>query len=104
MDGAFGRFVEPSLHVLVALEAGPRDGIGILTAVERLLGVPIGAGTLYGALARLESTGLIVADPDGGRRRAYRLSDAGRAEVQTRRPALDRARASRLLAIEGGIR
>ena len=54
-----GRFAEPSLYILVSLSDGPKHGYAIMTDVEAISGSPMGPGTLYGALARLERRGLI---------------------------------------------
>ncbi|HET7725955.1 MAG TPA: PadR family transcriptional regulator [Candidatus Limnocylindrales bacterium] len=72
-----GRFAEPSLHILVALSDGPKHGYAIMTEVERDSGRPLGPGTLYAALARLERRGLIEALPPEDRRRPYRLTAQG---------------------------
>lgn len=72
-----GRFAEPSLHILVALSDGPKHGYAIMTEVERDSGRPLGPGTLYAALARLERRGLIEALPPEDRRRPYRLTALG---------------------------
>jgi DNA-binding PadR family transcriptional regulator len=72
-----GRFAEPSLYILVSLSDGPKHGYAIMTDVETLSGVPLGPGTLYGALARLESRGLIEALEPVDRRRPYRLTGLG---------------------------
>lgn len=80
MSGAmheFGRFAEPSLYILVALSDGPKHGYAIMTDVERMTGDPLGPGTLYGALARLERRGLIEALEPVDRRRPYRLTALG---------------------------
>jgi hypothetical protein len=50
----FGRFAEPSLLILVSLTDGPKHGYAIMQDVEQGTGRPMGAGTLYAALARLE--------------------------------------------------
>ena len=57
----FGRFAEPSLYILVSLSDGPKHGYAIMTDVEAISGAPLGPGTLYAALARLEQRGLIEA-------------------------------------------
>ena len=67
-----GRFAEPSLYILVSLSDGPKHGYAIMTDVERISGGPLGPGTLYGALARLERRGLIEALEPEERRRPYR--------------------------------
>ena len=45
-------------------------------------GSPMGPGTLYGALARLEKRGLIEALEPQDRRRPYRLTGLGEATVR----------------------
>ena len=45
-------------------------------------GVRLGPGTLYGAISRLESEGLIEAIAPEGRRRPYRLTDRGRSAAR----------------------
>jgi DNA-binding PadR family transcriptional regulator len=72
-----GRFAEPSLYILVALSDGPKHGYAIMTDVEGISGSPLGPGTLYGALARLERRGLIEALEPDERRRPYRLTALG---------------------------
>ena len=77
-----GRFAEPSLYILVSLSDGPKHGYAIMTDVEAISGSPMGPGTLYGALARLERQGLIEALEPVDRRRPYRLTDLGEATVR----------------------
>jgi DNA-binding PadR family transcriptional regulator len=72
-----GRFAEPALLILVSLTDGPKHGYAIMTDVEAGTGRPMGPGTLYGALARLEQNGLIEALPPVDRRRPYRLTAVG---------------------------
>jgi len=72
-----GRFAEPSLYILVSLSDGPKHGYAIMTDVEAVSGVPLGPGTLYGALSRLEQRGLIAALAPEDRRRPYRLTELG---------------------------
>ena len=75
--GGFGRFAEPSLYILVSLSEGPKHGYAIMTDVEAISGLPLGPGTLYAALARLEQRGLIEALEPVDRRRPYRLTALG---------------------------
>ena len=72
-----GRFAEPALVILVSLSDGPKHGYAIMTDVEASTGRPMGPGTLYAALARLEERGLIEALPPIDRRRPYRLTAIG---------------------------
>jgi DNA-binding PadR family transcriptional regulator len=73
----FGRFAEPSLYILLSLSEGPKHGYAIMTDVETVSGSPLGPGTLYGALARLEQRGMIEALEPQERRRPYRLTALG---------------------------
>jgi DNA-binding PadR family transcriptional regulator len=81
-DFDLGRFADPSLYILVSLTEGPKHGYAIMTDVEALTGTPMGPGTLYGALARLERRGLIEALEVVDRRRPYRLTGSGDAMVR----------------------
>ena len=73
----FGRFAEPTLYILVSLSDGPKHGYAIMTDVEAISGDPLGPGTLYGALARMEKRGLIESLEPVDRRRPYRLTGLG---------------------------
>ena len=81
-----GRFTEPSVYILVSLSDGPKHGYAIMTDVEQFSGQPLGAGTLYAALARLERRGLIEALDPIERRRPYRLTGLG---IRTLRAQLE---------------
>lgn len=72
-----GRFAEPALLILVALADGPKHGYAIMTEAERIGGSPLGPGTLYAALGRLERRGLIEPMAPEDRRRPYRLTGRG---------------------------
>src|SRR6266851_7149632 len=75
---------EPTFLVLAALGPGPLHGYGIIKAVEEMSEgrVRLRAGTLYGALERLESQGYVAFDGEGSEggptRRYYRLTEEGR--------------------------
>jgi PadR family transcriptional regulator, regulatory protein PadR len=69
--------------LLAVLEPGPRHGYAVIEALRSgsagTLDLP--TGTVYPALHRLERAGLIASDwhtVGGRRRRAYRLTPAGR--------------------------
>jgi DNA-binding PadR family transcriptional regulator len=83
-----GRFTEPSLYILVSLSGGPKHGYAIMTDVEEISGSPMGPGTLYGALARLERRGLIEALEPEERRRPYRLTGLGATTLQAQLESL----------------
>lgn len=97
-------------QILVALADGEKHGYAILKEVARRTQnkVRLSAGTLYGNLARLESSGLIAESGrrpefalDDERRRYYRLTEFGRevavAEAERMEEALLQARATKLL-------
>ena len=72
-----GRFAEPSLYILLSLSDGPKHGYAIMADVEAISRAPLGPGTLYAALARLEHRGLIEPLEPEARRRPYRLTPLG---------------------------
>jgi DNA-binding PadR family transcriptional regulator len=82
---------DPGLLVLVSLAGGPKHGHAIFRDVAAFSGERLGPGTLYGALSRLEETGLIEAMAPDGRRRPYRLTDAGSAALRARLAGLGAA-------------
>lgn len=73
----FGRFAEPALLILVSLGEGPKHGYALMTDIEAETGRPMGPGTLYAALARLEQRGLVEPLAPVDRRRPYRLTGVG---------------------------
>ncbi len=77
------------LYLLALLETGPRHGYELITALSDRFGGTYrpSAGTVYPRLARLEEEGL-VARTDDGRKTTYRLTDAGRRELDERRADL----------------
>jgi DNA-binding PadR family transcriptional regulator len=75
-----GRFAAPADCVLVALQVGPRSLVELLDDVRRLDG-QVGHGTLIGAVARLERSGLIDRIVDAPDRPRYQATGR-RMEVQ----------------------
>jgi len=73
---------DPALLVMTSLADGPKHGYAITVDVEEFADVRLGPGTLYGALSRLESKGLIEALPAEDRRRPYRLTADGSAALE----------------------
>jgi DNA-binding PadR family transcriptional regulator len=67
----------PALLVLTSLASGPKHGHALLKDIEGFADGHLGAGTLYGAIARLEERGLIVALPEDDRRRPYEITAEG---------------------------
>jgi DNA-binding PadR family transcriptional regulator len=74
---AWGRFSEVAFLILVSLADGAKHGYAMMEDIAAFAEVRIGAGTLYGALTRLEERGLVEALPSADRRRPYRLTPAG---------------------------
>jgi DNA-binding PadR family transcriptional regulator len=68
-------------HILLALADGPLHGYGIMQAVELSAASepPMGPGTIYGSLQRMEEAGLVkeLSRADD-RRRVFALHPAGR--------------------------
>jgi DNA-binding PadR family transcriptional regulator len=73
-----GRYLEPALWVLIALDAGPLGLPELLDGVRRLDG-PMGHGSLLGSLARLERLQLVEKGFTADGSRVYRLTILGRA-------------------------
>jgi DNA-binding PadR family transcriptional regulator len=78
---------EPSFLILTALAAGPQHGYGIMTDIAQISDgrVKLRAGTLYAALDRLSTDGLLEVDReevvDTRLRRYYRLTPDGRSRL-----------------------
>jgi DNA-binding PadR family transcriptional regulator len=73
---------DAQLLVLASLSDGAKHGYAIQADVLDFAGVRLGPGTLYGAIARLERRGDIVAtDAKHTRRKPYRLTSTGRATL-----------------------
>jgi len=63
--------------ILSSLADGEKHGYALTKDVENFAGVRLAPGTLYEALARLETHGLIEPIPSEDRRRPYRLTANG---------------------------
>lgn len=79
-----GRFSEPALYILISLADGPKHGYAMTQDIEAVSGQRLGPGTLYGAIARLESRGWIEALAVEDRRRPYRLTSEGQRVLRHR--------------------
>ena len=75
---------DPALLILGSLVSGPKHGYAIVQDTERSVGITLGPGTLYAALARLEERGHVRALPGEDRRRPYELTAAGSALLAQR--------------------
>ena len=95
-------------HILLALADGPLHGYGIMQAVESTAAdePPMGPGTIYGSLQRMEEAGLVKeqAARTDDRRRIFTLLPAGRRALAQEAERLARltalVRQKRLIADE----
>ena len=78
-----GRRNDPGVLILTSLASGAKHGYALARDIESFAGVTLGPGTLYGAITALEENGLIEPAGHDERRRPYRLTAAGRAELTT---------------------
>ena len=91
-----GRFSEPALLILISLADSPKHGYAMTEDIAELADIRLGAGTLYGAIARLESRGLIEAIGSENRRNPYRLTVNGEKALRLRLRVIEAvARAAR---------
>ncbi len=72
-----GRFTDVALLILLSLAGGEKHGYAMMEDIAQFSGVTFEAGTLYGALLRLERKGWITALPAEDRRHPYRLTAEG---------------------------
>ncbi|HEY7497618.1 MAG TPA: helix-turn-helix transcriptional regulator [Vicinamibacterales bacterium] len=80
----FGRFAEPALLILISLADGPKHGYAMTEDIATVADVRLGPGTLYGALTRLESRGLIERLDSEDRRNPYKLTALGERALRAR--------------------
>lgn len=85
----FGRFSEPALLILISLAEGPKHGYAMTQDIAEVSGERLGPGTLYGALARLETRGFIESITTADRRNPYRITALGARALRTRLAALE---------------
>ncbi|WP_368499187.1 PadR family transcriptional regulator [Herbiconiux sp. A18JL235] len=78
------------LYLLSLLDESPKHGYELIQALSDRFGGTYSpsAGTIYPRLAKLEEEGLVTKTADG-RKTVYSITDAGRAEVESRRGELD---------------
>src|SRR4029079_19318685 len=81
LDG-FGRYAGPATLILASLADGPKHGYALTKDIESFAGVRVPRGTLYEALARLQTRALIEPVESHDRRRPYRLTETGAATLQ----------------------
>ena len=95
-------FAAPALLVLATLADGPKHGYAIMQEAEEMTGQPLGPGTLYAALVRLERRGLIEGLPAEERRRPYRLTALGATALQAHASQMRSFAHQTLRRLEGG--
>ncbi|MGI9007853.1 MAG: PadR family transcriptional regulator [Streptosporangiaceae bacterium] len=78
-----GRSSGPASLILSSLADGAKHGYALTKDIESFAGVRLAPGTLYEALSRLESHGMIEAVESHDRRRPYRLTATGAAALET---------------------
>ena len=78
-----GRYSGPATLILSSLAGGTKHGYALMQDIEGFADVTLQPGTLYGALSRLESIGLIEAIEGDGRRRPYKLTPMGATALHT---------------------
>jgi len=76
-----GRSSGPASLILSSLADGAKHGYALTKDIESFAGVRLAPGTMYEALSRLESHGLIEALESQDRRRPYRLTATGAAAL-----------------------
>ena len=69
---------DPTLLVLTSLADGDKHGYAMMIDIAAFSGVSLGAGTLYGAITRLEERGWISPAGPRDRRQPYTITGAGR--------------------------
>jgi DNA-binding PadR family transcriptional regulator len=91
--GTFGRYAGPATLILSSLAEGAKHGYALTKDIEAFADVRLAPGTMYEALSRLETQGLIEGLASDDRRRPYRLTASGaaalRAHLDTQRKVVD---------------
>lgn len=80
----FGRFSDPALLILISLAGGPKHGYAMTEDIAGIVDLRLGPGTLYGAIARLESRGMIEPVGAEDRRNPYRITALGEKALRVR--------------------
>ena len=76
--GEFRFLTDPALLIMVSIAHEAKHGYAIMKDIERFSGLEMSAGTLYGAIARLDVRGWIEeVQTTNYRRRPFRLTREG---------------------------
>lgn len=78
IEASYLPMTETAYYTLLSLTQ-PRHGYGVMQHVEAITSgrLRIGAGTLYGSLARMERDGIIAVVSEVGRRKTYGITATG---------------------------
>ena len=76
---------DPTILVLASLAAGDKHGYAMMEDIQCFANLRLGPGTLCGAITRLEQHGWIRPVGPADRRRAYRITGAGREYLRSTR-------------------
>jgi DNA-binding PadR family transcriptional regulator len=82
------------LLILISLAEGPKHGYAIQQDIAGVSGRHLGPGSLYGAIARLETAAYIESLEEDGPRRPYRLTAAGSSALTVELDALKKVTAT----------
>ena len=81
--------IDPTLLILSSLADGDKHGYAMMQDIRGLADVRLGAGTLYGAITRLEELGWIRGLDTDDRRKPYTLTALGRRHLEEQMSAMD---------------
>jgi DNA-binding PadR family transcriptional regulator len=81
---------DPTLFIMASLADGDKHGYAMMQDIRQFAEVRLGAGTLYGAITRMEELGWIRAIDSEDRRKPYRLTAAGKRHLEEQMGSLDR--------------
>lgn len=76
--------------MLASLADGEKHGYAMILDIETFAGIRLGPGTLYGVITRLEDKGWIRPVKSDDRRRPYRITAAGRTQLENQLASLER--------------
>ena len=82
---------ESGFYILYCLQT-PQHGYGISQQVRNMTGgaVSISAGTMYGALSKMEKDGLIRFHSEEDKRKLYQITEQGREVLETEIARIER--------------
>ncbi len=82
---------ESAFYILFCLQT-PQHGYGISQQVKRMTGgeVSISAGTMYGALSKMEKDGLIRFHSEEDKRKLYTITELGKEILSAEKARIER--------------